>query len=558
MSAREQPSDPAKIDPRRYRKVMAFFVRVFLHAFWWDLLLLKGPLRLLRRPPLERWVRITAQFRGLAVEMGGVLIKLGQFLSTRVDLLPREITGELRDLQDEVASAPFEEVVAQIEDDFGRGVGEIFAELDPEPLGAASLAQVHRAVLPDGQEVVVKVLRPGIDVLVETDLRAMSNAIRGLKLWGFVRRRVNLDRLVTEFVTTTRRELDMQAEGRHAERFAEEFSGDDGVLIPKIYWRASARRTLTLENVGYVKLGDTEALEKAGVDLAAVAAKLYDVYLRQIFVHNFVHADPHPGNLFVRPLEGGKFQIAFVDFGMVAVIPERLREAMREYVIALGTRDAYRIVQAYQQAGMILPGADLKRLEEAHEVVFERFWGVRIGDLRDRALEELGPLLTQYRDLILDYPFQAQVDLLFVQRAVEILIGLVTSLDPSFDLWNATRPFARRLAREGELFPEGEWLPEILSQLKTGLALPARFDRVLTAAERGNLSVKSTLGPDSRKAVFRLERAVGRLTGMVAAAGLLVAGSVLYATGAAIWVGLVAMGAAGVVALAALLRRRPF
>lgn len=557
MSARAQPTGPVKIDPRRYRRVMAFFFRVFLHAFFWDLLLLKGPLRLFRRPPLERWARITSRFRTLAVEMGGVLIKLGQFLSTRVDLLPREITGELRGLQDEVAAAPFEEIVTQIEDDFGRPWSEVFAELDPEPLGAASLAQVHRAVLHDGREVVAKVLRPGIDVLVETDLRALSIAIRGLKLWRFVRRRVDLDRLVTEFVTTTRRELDMQAEGRHAERFAEGFAGDDSVLIPKVYWRQSARRTLTLENVGFIKLGDTEALEEAGVDLAAVAAKLYDVYLRQVFVHNFVHADPHPGNLFVRPLEGGKFQIAFVDFGMVAVIPERLREAMREYVIALGTRDAYRIVQAYQQAGMILPGADLKRLEEAHEVVFERFWGVAIGDLRDRVLKEIGPLLSQYRDLILDYPFQAQVDLLFVQRAIEILIGLVTSLDPSFDLWNATRPFARRLAREGELFPEGEWLQEVFAQLKTALALPARFDRVLTAAERGNLSVKSTLGPDLRKAAIRLERAVGRLTGMVAAAGLLVAGSVLYATEAAVWVGIAAMGLSGLIALVAMLRRGP-
>lgn len=536
---------------------MGFLFRVFLHAFFWDLLLLKGPLRLFRRPPLERWSRITVRFRTLAVEMGGVLIKLGQFLSTRVDLLPREITGELRGLQDEVAAAPFEEIVAQVEDDFGRPWSEVFAELAPEPLGAASLAQVHQAVLYDGREVVVKVLRPGIEVLVETDLRALSIAIRGLKLWRFVRRRVDLNRLVTEFVTTTRRELDMQAEGRHAERFAEGFAGDDGVLIPKVYWRQSARRTLTLENVGFIKLGDAEALEEAGVDLAAVAAKLYDVYLRQVFVHNFVHADPHPGNLFVRSLEGGKFQIAFVDFGMVAVIPERLREAMREYVIALGTRDAYRIVQAYQQAGMILPGADLKRLEEAHEAVFERFWGVAIGDLRDRVLEEIGPLLSQYRDLILDYPFQAQVDLLFVQRAIEILIGLVTSLDPSFDLWNATRPFARRLAREGELFPEGEWLQELFAQLKTALALPARFDRVLTAAERGNLSVKSTLGPDLRKAARRLERAVGRLTGMVAAAGLLVAGSVLYATEAAVRVGLAAMGLSAVIALAAMLRRGP-
>jgi predicted unusual protein kinase regulating ubiquinone biosynthesis (AarF/ABC1/UbiB family) len=406
--------------------------------------------------------------------------------------------------------------------------------------------------------VVVKVLRPGIHVLVETDIRALSIAIRGLKLWSFLRRRVDLDRLVDEFVTTTRRELDMPAEGRHAERFAQDFADDDAILIPKVFWPTSAKSTLTLENVAYIKFNDTRALEDAGVDRAAVAAKLYDVYLQQIFVHNFVHADPHPGNLFIRPLEDG-FQIAFVDFGMVAIVPERLQLALREYVIAIGTRDAYRIVKAYQMAGVLLPGADLKRIEEAHEVIFERFWGVQIGNLSDRAFEEIGPLFTEYRDLIFDNPFQAQVELLFVQRAIEILIGLVTSLDPSFDLWEATRPFAQRLIREGAALPKEEWLSELAAGLKTALTLPAQMGRVLTAAERGNLSVKSTLGSDARRAVLRLERALGRLTGMVAAAGLLVAGSVLYAGETTpSWVGLAAMGLAGGLAVMVLLRRGPF
>lgn len=549
-----------RIDPRRYRKLLRFLASVFVHALWWDVLLARRPLRFLRREPLPRWTAIARRFRALAVEMGGVLIKLGQFLSTRVDLLPREITDELGGLQDEVPPASFDAVVAQLEEDFGRPPGEVFARFESAPLGAASLAQVYRAELADGEEVVVKVLRPGIDVLVETDLKAIALGIRGLRLFGFVRRRVDVGRLAEEFVSTTRRELDMPAEGRHAERFAEDFARDRGVLIPRVYWRQTAARALALENVAFVKVDDFAALAAAGVDRSQVAQRLWATYLQQIVVHNFVHADPHPGNLFVKPLppkgDGPRpFQLAFVDFGMVAAIPERLRTALREYVIALGTRDAYRMVQAYQQAGMLLPGADLKRLEEAHEAIFDRFWGVHMADLRDRALKEIGPFWSEYRDLIRDNPFQAQVDLLFVQRSIEILIGLVTHLDPDFDLWAATKPFAARLAREGQSFPQEDWLPELVAQVRTSLALPRRVDRLLTDAERGNLSVRSSLAPDTRKAVRRLERAVARLTWVVAAVGLLVPGSFFYATGAAPRAGLAAMGIAGAVLLVALLRR---
>src|SRR6185295_10965622 len=182
---------------------------------------------------------------------GGVLIKLGQFLSTRVDILPPEITRELTGLQDEVPPGAFAGIARQIEEDFGRPLSEVFAWIATDTIGAASLAQVHRARLPDGREAVVKVLRPGIDVLVETDLAAARLALRLLKFSQTIRRRVNLDRLAVEITETTRAELDLQAEGRNAERFAANFAGDSRVYLPKIFWEWSARRTLTLEDVGW-------------------------------------------------------------------------------------------------------------------------------------------------------------------------------------------------------------------------------------------------------------------------------------------------------------------
>ncbi|HVT60613.1 MAG TPA: AarF/UbiB family protein [Thermoanaerobaculia bacterium] len=541
-------SAPAtRIEFRRYRKMRRFVARTFLHALWWDVVLALLPVRRLRRPAVERYSRIARRYRALAVEMGGVLIKLGQFLSTRVDLLPADVIGELAGLQDEVPPGPFAAITSQIAEDFGRPASEIFAWLDPQAVGAASLAQVHRARLPGGEEVVVKVLRPGIEVLVETDLAAAGLAIRLLKVWRRLRRRVDLDRLEGELRRTTTRELDMLAEGKSVERFARDFEGDRRVYVPRVFWAQSARRTLTLEDVGFLKIADLAALSAAGIDRSQVARHLYRLYMQQIFVHHFVHADPHPGNLFVRPLPvGGEqpcargeavgppadgsarpFQIVFVDFGMVAEIPERLRAALREYVIGLGTRDAARVVHSYVSAGVLLPGADLKRLEEVHEALFERFWGVRIGDLREVAFAEARHLLVEYRDLLYEAPFQVQVDLLFVGRAVGLLAGLSTQLDPRFDPWAETLPFAERLAAAELRHNWRELLREGAAQARTLLGLPRRVEALLARTERGVLAVQATPSPESRRGAERLERAVRRLAWTLAAAALLLAGALL-------------------------------
>jgi predicted unusual protein kinase regulating ubiquinone biosynthesis (AarF/ABC1/UbiB family) len=540
---------PQRIDFRRYRKLRRFVTRTFVHVLWWDVLLAWPPLARFRRPPLERWRALARRYRALAIEMGGVLIKLGQFLSVRVDLLPADVVAELAGLQDEVPADSFSTIVRQLEADFGRPLAQCFAAIEPEPVGAASLAQVHRARLLSGEEAVVKVLRPGIDVLVETDLAAAALALRLLRFSRRVRLRVDLERVQQEFRATTENELDLLAEGKNAERFAADFAGDRRVRVPRVFWQASARRTLTLEDVGFLKIADLAALERAGIDRREVARSLYRAYMQQIFVHQFVHADPHPGNLFVEPLpgpgeapfapgdpvpyrEGREFAIVFVDFGMVAKIPERLRGALREYVIALATRDAARMVQAYLAAGVLLPGADLARLEEAHRALFDRFWGVSLGQMRSVAFSEAGFFLREYRDLLYEAPFQVQVDLLFVSRAVGLLSGMATTLDSEFDPWAETIPFAERLASEEiERLRRDwrEWLHAGVLQGRALLALPRRLEDLLVRAERGELAVQSALAPEAERTIRHLERAAHRLAWTVLAAALLVGAVVLHA-----------------------------
>lgn len=536
--------DTTKMDWQRYRQVRWFFAKAFVHVIWWDIVLNRPGLRWLRPPRLPRWQKIARNYRALAVEMGGVLIKLGQFLSIRVDVLPTEVTRELAGLQDEVPPERLEDVLAQIEADFGRPVSELFTWFSPQPLGAASLAQVHLARLPSGEEVVVKALRPGINVMVETDLAAIALAIRWLKFYKRISRRVDLDWLAEEFTTVTRNELDFVAEGRNAERFAQDFAEEPHVYIPKVYWDYCAARTLTLENVGYLKIGDQAALKAAGINLSQVAQKFYHIYMRQVFITNFVHSDPHPGNVFVKPLphpdepEGTHFgpndpvpyqpdrpfQIVFVDFGMVAVIPERLRAALREYAIAVGTRDAHRMVQSYVSAGVLLPGADLKRLEEIHEALFDRFWGVRLGQMSTVAFSEARFFFREYRDIINEAPFQFQVDMLFVVRAISILSGMATGLDPEFDPWAETIPFAERLAKDELQQNWRGWLQEGLKLGQLLFTLPTQLDRVLTQAQRGNLTLQTSLAPDARKTIQRLEQALNRLSWVVVAAALLLGG----------------------------------
>ncbi len=538
------------IDQKRYKAVRKFFVGLFVHLIFWDIILNRPGLRWLRRKPTQRWQKISRNYRELAIEMGGVLIKLGQFLSVRVDILPREVTSELAGLRDEIPAEQPAAIIRQIEEDFDRPISALFAWFSPVPVGAASLGQVHLARLAeDNTEVAVKVLRPGIDILVETDLAAISLAIGWLKRYRRISRRVDLDWLIDEFTRVTRAELDFVAEAKNAERFAQDFVEDKEVYVPRIYWDYSAGRTLTMENVGYIKVADQEEIVRTGINAEDVAKKIYNFYLKQIFQTHFVHADPHPGNIFIKPLPTGAerqqgvtdfrpgelvayqknrpFQVVFVDFGMMTVIPNRLRSALREYVVGIATRDAFRVVQAYVQAETLLPGADLKRLEEAHQALLNRLWGANARQMQGIVKSDVRDLMQEYRDVIYDAPFQFQADMLFAGRAVAILSGIATSLDATFDPWQEIIPFAERLAARDLQLNWREWLNKFVSLGQAIYRLPKSVDAVFTEAQRGNLTIKTSFTPETRSLFVRLERSISKLSWTIASVGLLIGGIVV-------------------------------
>lgn len=540
------------IDRLRFLRVSWFFARAFAAVAIRDVFCDRPGLRWLRGDPEQRWGAWAVEFRGLALRLGGVLIKLGQFLSTRVDILPLAITEPLADLQDEVPPAPFADVVHGIEVELGAPIAEVFEHLEARPLGAASLAQAHAATLAGGRRLVLKVLRPGIERIVETDLAAIGRGILWLGVFQAVRRRVDLFRLGEEFARVTRLELDLEHEGRNAERFGAAFSADDGVIVPRVEWSLSRRRLLALEDVGAIRSADVAAMVAAGIDPREVAREINRLFLEQVFVHHLVHCDPHPGNLFVHPVRDAgasrTFRIALVDFGMVVDVPETLRQALRDYLVGLGTRDAPRVVKAFRDAGVLLPGADLKRIEQVHDDLLERFWGVPLGELQDAALGQLEALWDEYRDLLRELPFQVPVDLLFVGRAAGLTSGLATRLDPKFDPWSAVGPFARRLEGEGEGFKAAASV--VADQVRLAWTLPRRLDRLVGEGLKGRLRVEAALAPETRRALDRIEMAIARLGWTVLASAALVISALGPEQGRWWWGGF-----AGVVLLVAWLRR---
>ena len=537
----------------RYLRVMIFFAQAIASITLWDVFLRRiGFAWLARRTAGERYRQAARRFRSLATARGGVWIKVGQFLSARVDVLPEAITSELANLQDEVAPESSAAMRGVVEEEFGVPLEQRYAWFDDAPLASASLGQVHRARLLSGEAVVVKVQRPGIQDLLRIDLAALKAVVRWLKRYRPIRRRADLDALLAEFSRTLWEEVDYLAEAENARRFAAMFADDPAVRIPQVHDTLTTRRVLTLEDVYFVKITDYSAIEAAGVDRRQVADRLFHTYLRQIFIEGFFHADPHPGNLFVEPLEAGGWRLVFVDFGMVGRLTAEAKEGLRGLAIALGTKDVDRLMQAYQAMGILLPGADLARIREAEAMVFDRFWGKSMRELVRVDPREMREFTQQFRDLLFEMPFQIPSDLIFLGRCVAILSGMCTGLNPEFNLFEGLAPFARDLlAEEG-----GGWW-EVLQQWLTEqggalIRMPSRISSSLAKLERGELTVRAQAAPDLERRLRSLTRAINRLVAAVVFGALLLVGAQLY-LGGEHWLGGIGLGLA-LVALAWVVR----
>jgi predicted unusual protein kinase regulating ubiquinone biosynthesis (AarF/ABC1/UbiB family) len=521
----------------RYRRITLFFARTLLSLAVWELIFPRLGLRGWSARTRSRRLREAgAGFRSLAVQMGGVMIKLGQFLSARVDVLPEEITLELSGLQDEVPPEEFEAIRRVAEAEFGVPLEDKFNVFEEAPLAAASLGQAHLAQfkldpqVDEGEAVlcpvVVKIQRPDIEALIDIDLAALRTVGGWVQRYPPIRRRANISALMDEFTRILGEEVDYLAEGQHAETFSHHFKDQPEIRVPKVYWSHTTRRVLTLEDVWAIKINEYDEITKAGIDRGEVARRLLNTYLKQIFEDGFFHADPHPGNLFVRP--GENWQLTFVDFGMVGRLKPEMKAGMREMVIAVGTRDPKRLIHSYQMLGILLPGANLELLEQAETVFFDRFWGRNMTQLAQISLQEVSELALQFRELLYNMPFQVPEDLILLGRTIGILSGMCTGLDPEFNVWEAVAPFARKLIAE-DIAASQEPLWDVVSgTLRRLIVLPARTEALLEKIERGELNVRD---PKLVGQVSLLEKALRRAAGSIVFAALFLGGVQLLLSG---------------------------
>jgi predicted unusual protein kinase regulating ubiquinone biosynthesis (AarF/ABC1/UbiB family) len=526
----------------RYLRIMLFFTRNTLSFIFWEIILARiGFRKLTRRTRSNRFKRVAVQFRTLAIQMGGVMIKVGQFLSSRLDVLPPEIIEELSGLQDEVPPEKFEDIRREAESELGSPLLEKYETFDENPLAAASLGQVHRArlyekdVTGDFHNVVVKIQRPFIDQLIEVDLSALRRFGGWLEKYPPIAKRADVSALVEEFSSTIREEVDYLAEGRNAEIFTKNFKDIPRVHVPRVVWSHTSRKLITLEDVFAIKITDYDAITAAGIDRFEVATELLTIYLKQIFEDGFFHADPHPGNLFVTPLTGqmenGKqaWRLTFVDFGMVGRVPDNLRSGLRELLVSVGTRDAARLVRSYQTLDILLPGADLKLIERATSQVFGLFWGKSMSELREINHADMFRFADQFRELMFNLPFQLPQNLLMLGRTVAILSGMCTGLYSEFNLWEQLAPYATKLiSQEAGGSNWKVWLDEIGNIVKELIALPSQVGRVLSQVERGDITVQV---PTVSRQIGSLERGISRLTGSILFSALFLGGVMLYNAG---------------------------
>lgn len=545
----------------RYVRVVWHFGWLFVQLVFWQILLQRYFPERVKAGNLRRWTGYARSFRSFALDLGGMMIKAGQFVSTRGDVLPPEVTNELATLRDEVPGVPGVLIRQIVEMELGA-INTRFSQFDNEPVAAASLGQVHRARLQNGDRVVVKVLRPGIIEICYTDLAAMFTVSRIAMKFKFISRRMDAVALIDEFGRVVLEELSYKHEAQNANRFREMFKNDLGVYIPEIYEEHSTDRVLTIEDVTTIKLDDYAALEAAGISRQAVAKRLMDTYLRQVFEEGFFHADPHPGNLFVYPLppdndaykaqaaeEGSPFYLIFIDFGMVGTLTPQIINGLIGTMVAVITRDAHKLVQSYSELGILLPGADTERIEAATRAVFDQVWGLSMSQMTSVSYESMANIGKEFNDLLFSMPFQVPQDFIYLGRTMGILSGISTSLDPHFNPWSEIQPYAQKLVTkklsesdnplagifgssvlQGVLGSGGAKTLLNIGQSIFGNAASDAKD-VLARAERGDLTLRVDPSPEYQRQLTRIEVQGRRTTRAVLLGGGMITATLFYTNG---------------------------
>jgi ubiquinone biosynthesis protein len=481
-------------------------------------------------------------------ELGPIFVKFGQAVSTRRDLLPEDIANELAKLQDRVP--PFPGTVAReiVERAHGRPVTETFAAFDETPLAAASIAQVHAASLRDGTEVVVKVLRPGMNEVIKRDLEVLY-ALAGLaqRYWSESRRLRPLE-IVAEYEKTILDELDLMREAANASQLKRNFLGSDLLYVPEIHWDYCRINVMVMERIHGVPISDMERLRAAGTDIAQLAENGVRIFFTQVFRHNFFHADMHPGNIFVLLNDPRNPRYAAVDFGIVGTLDPRDQNYLAENFLAVFDRDYRRVALLHVESGWVPPGTRVDEMESAIRTVCEPIF--------DRPLEDIsfGQILVRLFEISRRFDMQVQPQLILLQKTLLNVEGLGRDLYPQLDIWKTASPILREWMRERVgvrqvLRSLRTQMPELL---ETARALPSLLKAAVHRSQGGQFHMQVE-SPAIEQIRTELRQASRRRDGVTVGATILLGGLVwLGVNGAGAWPGwLLSVAGAGWLAVAA-------
>ena len=401
------------------------------------------------------------------VAIGPAAIKLGQALSTRPDLVGERAAENLSQLQDDLPPAPFHLIKQTIEQSFGASLSNLYSAFDEEPVGAASIAQVHRAVTTEGRDVAVKVLRPGIEEELGKAIETYEWAAAHAEAYGGELERLRPRLVVAQFRQWTARELDLQREAASASELRENMVAEPGYHVPDIDWRRTARRVLTLEWLDGIKLNDREALIAAGHDCHALAQILVRAFLRQAVVDGFFHADLHHGNLFA--LKDGR--IAAIDFGIMGRIDRRARIWLAEILYGLITGNYERVAEIHFEAQYVPAHHSVQEFTTALRAAGEPIRGLPVKDI------SVGRMLESLFSITRDFDMPTQPHLLLLQKTMVMNEGVASALDPDINMWETAEPFIREWIRS-ELGPEAYYADRIIELVRAVKKIPDLINRL--------------------------------------------------------------------------------
>ncbi|MDB9494842.1 AarF/ABC1/UbiB kinase family protein [Spirulina major CS-329] len=547
------PAQPAQIEagkatyrwnrdnysPMRRRMDIWRFVFTFISELWWDAKKWTYPggytdeKRRIRRQKQAAWVRESF------LELGPTFIKVGQLFSTRGDLFPIEYVSELTKLQDRVPAFSFERVTSIIAADTGKTIGELFASFDPTPLAAASLGQVHRAQLHTGEDVVVKVQRPGLKKLFTIDLailKRITQYFQNHPRWGRGRDWLGI---YEECCRILWEETDYLLEGQSADMFRRHFREFDWVRVPKVFWRYTSPRVLTLEYVPGIKISHYEALEAAGLDRKRLARQGAEAYLQQLLNNGFFHADPHPGNIAVAP-DGA---MIFYDFGMMGRINANVRAGLMETLFGIAEKNSDRVIASLIKLGALQPIGDMGPVRRSVQYMLDNFM--------DKPFEEqsISAISDDLYDVAYDQPFRFPATFTFVMRAFSTLEGVGKGLDPEFNFMEVAKPFAMEIMTNTNPNNGGSILDELGRQAaqvsSTALGLPRRIEDTIEKLDRGDIRVRVRSSESDR--ILRRLGMVQMLTNhTILLTGLVISATLFVVNDLIILAVLVALAAIGV------------